>query len=287
MIQIYSYDLSGYATKGQPERVHINGKEYLIEWYQGIHEGEYSQTEIVGNKANGDAFLFQDGLKKLHWQMRDGRREGFLRVFQHGKLVRETDWSFFSTYHDEMPWFEPGKDGGEKVLVLEDVGTGHIVYRGEFKKVNEEFKRDGYGIEYDRESGEVMRSGFFRSNRFVCHHQKLIMNDAGEKTMYEYSRDDAGRRMEGNPLYAYPVYVGGYVYDELTCRLVRDGFGTLYDDSGEYLRDCEYSKGVDVELEKEKRHSDEQSVREMIGLIVSEMAELRGELKEHIAIVVI
>ena len=67
--------------------------------------------EIVIEQPNGFAFLFQYGMMKMRQTMNNGIREGFHHVYNKSKLERETDWSYFTKYVEEIPWLEYGKMG--------------------------------------------------------------------------------------------------------------------------------------------------------------------------------
>lgn len=261
-------------TVGKPEVRGVNGRMFTIQHYQGEHSGEYSMMEMVNGVPNGDAYLYdKHGLLMMRWKMVNGKEDGTLRVYDKGKLSRKTEWSYFSKYPNIMPWFEYTSDGCEK-MILEDMETGHIIYRGEF---NELLNRHGYGIVYDSENGEVRKSGLFCNGHFASYHQKFEMED-GHSVMIEYDRDDM--QSQPQPL-QHPVYVGGYAYNQNDCIFVRDGKGTFFDKTnGLYIGKCEYQNGVEINSEEERKAN--QSRMEFfvtkVNTIQQEIAELKNAI---------
>ena len=149
-------NLDGYRTKGNPIAKKINGSQYLFQYYQGEHEGKYTIMEVDENGVeNGKAQLFDKGIIQLSWMMKNGNKEGELTVYEKEVVDRVIRW-------DDLYDADPqGNDYHLKVIVNDEsgkelleeviVGSGVVVYRGEFD--GESRKREGFGIEYDEESG--------------------------------------------------------------------------------------------------------------------------------------
>ena len=254
----------------------MNGKTFSVQRYQGEHAGKFSMMEIVNNIPNGNAYLYdKNGILMMRWTMKNGKEDGVLRVYNKGKLSRKTEWSYFSKYNAQMPWFEFTLDGKE-VMILEDMETGHTTYRGEF---DNELNPHGYGIAYSRENGEVLKSGRYCKGKFISCHQKFEMED-GHPIMIEYDRNDL--TLPPQP-FQHPIYTGGYVYDRSKYEFVRDGKGTLYDKTnGLYMGVCEYRNGVEINSkeEEEARKSKMEFLTTEVNAIKQEMIALENMINE-------
>ena len=268
------YDISQYTKCGNPIIETRGSKQYRVQFYGEKHKEQYSVIELRDGVENGDAYYFDRGLLTRRWTMVNGNYEGTLMLINEGKLVKETDWSFITSGKATIPWFIYNSSS-TKLMRLEDAQSGNIVYLGGFEMNT--FKRHGYGIEFNRTSGEVIRSGKFIHDKFIACHQQFILNsrDNMDKKMIEYDYDDLE---SAPPRYNRPVYIGGYTFDEKECKYVRDGAGTILDKlSGMMIRECEYCYGTDVSKTVE-------STRFVTDTLLTEVNELRREMemrKEH------
>ena len=232
------------------------GKQYSVQQYQGEHEGEYTVMEVDENGVeNGKAQLFDRGILQLSWMMKNGKREGELTVYKKGVVDRVMRW-------DDLR--EAGKEGddyrlraivndesGKELLEEMIVGSGIVVYRGEFD--GESRKREGFGIEYDEESGLEKRSGYFHNGKLVhvCQEFRKVKDEDSNNTkmeMIEYG----GEKDENNVndyLNCCPVYIGDYAFDAKQFRFIRSGVGNVLN---EFSGICDWIGEQDEEGEKNK-----------------------------------
>ena len=231
---IGKYNLTGYQTKGRAVMKKYPGKQYSVQQYQGEHEGEYTVMEVDENGVeNGQAQLFDRGILQLSWMMKNGKREGELTVYKKGAVDRVMRW-------DDLR--EAGKEGddyrlraivndesGKELLEEMIVGSGIVVYRGEFD--GESRKREGFGIEYDEESGLEKRSGYFKNGKLVhvCQEFRKVKDEDSNNTkmeMIEYG----GEKDENNVndyLKCCPIYIGDYAFDAKQFRFIHSGVGNV------------------------------------------------------------
>ena len=114
--------------------------------------------------------------------------------------------------------------------------TGHLLYHGEY---NEKQTREGWGIEYDEESGSEVVEGIWSRGRLI----EVIRCFNGD-TMTELKRNGSDSL---DPTKRIPIYMGGFRYDEDNETFVREGKGCLIDEkSGIATRECEWKDGVEV-----------------------------------------
>ena len=251
------YNMDGYATRGKPMVKKDGGKYYSIQHYQGKHEGEFTVMEVDENGVeNGQAQLFDRGILQLSWMMKSGKREGELTVYKKGVVDRVMRW-------DDLR--EAGKEGddyrlraivndesGKELLEEMIVGSGIVVYRGEFD--GESRKREGFGIEQDEKSGLEKRSGYFKNGKLVhvCQEFRKVKDEDGNNTkmeMIEYGGEEDEDNVE-NLLDCSPIYIGDYAFDAKQFRFIRSGVGNVLN---EYSGICEWigkwdEEGSEVEL---------------------------------------
>ena len=238
--------MDGYVSKGKPIFKRYQGKRYSIQQYQGEHGDEFSVMEIDGNGVeNGIAQLFKKGVIQMFWNMKNGKREGVLTLYKKGLVDRLIRWDDMqeadkqgSDYHLHV--IVKSMDGKE---LLEEmiVGSGIVVYRGEFD--SESRKREGFGIEYDEESGLEKRSGYFRNGKLVhlCQEFEQVKNDqddgkGNKMEMIEYGGEKDEDNVD-NIFKRLPVYVGDYVFDAKQSRFIRSGMGNVLN---EYCGTCDH-----------------------------------------------
>ena len=154
------YDLSGYIAAGNPIMRRSGGKDYLIQKFQGAHSEEYAVTELQNNVPNGTAQLFENGILKMSWKVINGCVDGFVTVYENGVVKRMTMWDNL----DRNPQRREtdrireviNDESGKRRLVERVVGSGVIIYKGDYNRTN--FEKEGWGIEYDERSG--IREGY-------------------------------------------------------------------------------------------------------------------------------
>ena len=114
--------------------------------------------------------------------------------------------------------------------------TGLLIYHGGF---NEQRQKEGWGIEYDENSGKVILEGVW-SNGLLKEVVRLFNGD----TMTELKRNGENSL---DPVKRIPIYVGGYRYDPETELFYREGVGCLIDGmSGVAYREGEWKDGTEV-----------------------------------------
>ena len=96
--------------------------------------------------------------------------------------------------------------------------TGHLIYHGE---TNENRQKEGWGIEYDEESGRVVIEGIWNKGTLI---EVIRLFDGDIMTELKRNGKDSL-----NPLKRIPIYVGGFRYDEDTETFAREGKGCLID----------------------------------------------------------
>ena len=143
--------MGGYITLGEPEAITKNGKQYTIQRYQGTHKNEFllrSQT--------GDVILYENNVKKQQWnEDKSGKKFGEFVRYKNGRV------DFSQLFQDIL---EANNFtcivNQKKGLRMEkwSAKTGHLLYHGEF---NEKRQKEGWGIEYDEESGNVVVEGIW------------------------------------------------------------------------------------------------------------------------------
>ena len=202
--------LEGYEVDGSPERRQHNGKSFELVRFKGAHSSEYCVYEVQNDKCNGAAELFDNGVVKLRWRMKDGIRDGKWILFHEGMVSKEGRWS-----DDNQP---------ERRLIINEVGgptmvisrNDTIIYKGGF---NESYEREGYGVEYEK--GVLKRRGTFRRDAMV--HLCQVFVD--ENTMIEFDGNEEEDNMD--VLSRRPVYVGGFTYNDSLRVYQRSGRGRL------------------------------------------------------------
>ena len=221
--------LDKYATVGHTETVIKNGVRYVLQRYQGKHRNEF-----LLRSETGDVYLFENNVLKQQWKEdKSGKKsEEFIRYTngrvdfsQRFEYILEQMNSKRIVYH-------------KKGLRMEiwSAQTGHLLYHGE---CNDRRMKDGWGIEYDEESGNMVVEGIWSKGRLI----EVIRCFSGD-TMTELKRNGSDSL---DPTKRIPIYVGGFRYDEDNETFVREGVGCLIDErSGIATRECEWKDGKEV-----------------------------------------
>ncbi|KAK8814715.1 hypothetical protein WA556_006754, partial [Blastocystis sp. ATCC 50177/Nand II] len=217
--------MSDYVTERSEKRV-VGGKEVEIVMYQGKHCDEYLVREVKSGRCS----LFYKGIIQLSWKEVDGVRVGGFTVYEKGKALRSEDWKGLAG--KEQRRVENCKNGLE--LVIE--GNG-VVYRGGFDDA-ESMKREGRGMEFDEESGRVLRCGVWKNDE-LFHIEKEFKS---EEVMIEYDIDEGKSNL--SLLNRHPVYEGGYVFDKEKREVLRNGDGCEIDiNTGIAVREGTWERG--------------------------------------------
>ena len=210
--------------------------------YQGDHSNEYLLSEMKDGKVEGRCQLFNRGILSLAWMMKDGKRIGQVTGFENGKAIRKEGWdSLLENDRRERRIIENSKEGIVMTIRRkcenDEECAEVVIYRGGF---DEEMNRNGYGIEYDIESGKEMIEGYWSKDKLI----RMIREfDADNNQMIEYAENkEENDNME--LLNRIPIYIGGYRIEN--GKYVRNGMGYLIDEvSGTAKRESEWENGIE------------------------------------------
>ena len=113
--------------------------------------------------------------------------------------------------------------------------SDHLIYHGEF---NEKREQEGWGIEYDAETGAMLLEGMWKGNKLV----EIIRKIEGS-IMIEFKRN-GNNTIASNRI---PLFVGEFVYDEEIESFIRNGRGYWIDEETRIAtREVEWKDGVEV-----------------------------------------
>ena len=228
-VRFSEYLLGGYGTLGNPKTFVKNGIRYTIQRYQGKHKNEF-----LLRSETGDVYLYENNVLLQEWKEgKNGKKsEEFIRYkngradfSQRFEYIEEQENSKRFVYH-------------KKGLRMEiwSAKTGHLLYHGEY---NERRMKEGWGIEYDEESGNVVVEGIWSKGTL----REVIRCFNGD-TMTELKRNGSDSL---DPTKRIPIYVGGFRYDEENETFVREGKGCLIDEkTGIATRESEWKDGKEV-----------------------------------------
>ena len=207
--------MDGYVTDHSVKRT-VDGEEVEIVRYQGEHCDEY----LIREAKSGQCSLFYKGIVQMSWKEVNGVRVGGFTVYEKGKALNRGKWNGLNEHEHRS--LENCKNGLE--LVID--GNG-VVYRGGFDDV-ESMKREGRGMEFDEESGRVLRCGVWKNDELF----QITQEFESEEVMIEYEIEEGMENV--SLLNRHPVYEGGFVFDEEKREVLRHGYG------------CEIEGGVAV-----------------------------------------
>ena len=221
--------LDRYITLGNPEPLIKNGMQYSIQRYQGKHKDEF-----LLRSGNGDILLFENNVLKQYWQENeDGKKSEEFTRYKNGRVDFTQRFEYIL---DQMNSKRTVYHKRGLRMEIWSSQTGHLLYHGEF---NERQMREGWGIEYDEESGNVVVEGIW--NRGIL---KEVIRLFNGDVMTELKRNGADSL---DPTKRIPIYVGGFRYDEDNERFVREGVGCLIEaQSGIATREGEWKNGKEV-----------------------------------------
>ena len=223
------YLLDRYVTKGEPESISRNGIGYTVQRFQGIHKNEF-----LMRYPTGDVFLYENNVLKQKWKEdQSGKKSEEFIAYRNGRVdFRQR----FQDILDQSYFYRVFNHSKEFRMEIWSVKTEEIIYHGEY---NEKRQRDGWGIEYDEESGNMIVEGIW-SNGVL---KEVIRCFSGD-TMTELKRNGEDSL---DPTKRIPIYVGGFRYDEDNETFIREGKGCLIDEkSGIATREGEWKDGKEV-----------------------------------------
>ena len=224
--KIKEYLLDGYVCN-EKKVIKVEGEEYEIQKYQGEHQNEYLISEMKDGKVEGRCELFENGILRLSWMMKDGQRIGRISEYEKGKALFTEEWESVLGEGDHR-MIENSKEGLK--LVIRD-RNNTMIYKGEF---DEELNRHGKGLEYD-ENGKLKYEGYWNKGELM-----RIMREFKEDEMIEYEVYD-----HIEVLNRIPLYIGGY--NMVNGEFKRNGIGYLLDrKNGTAIRECIYENGEEL-----------------------------------------
>ena len=121
-------------------------------------------------------------------------------------------------------------------LEVTSINTDFLMYHGEF---NDKHQKDGWGIEYDEESGSIVLEGIWSNGKL-----KEVIRCFNGNVMTELKRNGADSL---DPTKRIPIYTGGFRYDEDNETFIREGKGYLIDvELGIAKREGEWKDGKEM-----------------------------------------
>ena len=228
-VRFSEYLLDGYGTLGHPETLVKNGKLYTVQRYQGKHRNEFTLRSVTG-----EVYLYENNVLKQEWQEdQNGKKSEWFFRYKNGRV------DFCQRFQDILEQMNSIRYVSHKKRMRMEIWsakTGHLLYHGEY---NDKAQREGWGIEYDDESGNIGVEGIWSRGKLI----EVIRCFNGE-TMTELKRNGSDSL---DPVKRIPIYVGGFRYDEDNETFVREGKGCLIDEkSGIATRECEWKDGKEV-----------------------------------------
>ena len=218
-----------YTTLGEPETLVKNSVRYTVQRYQGEHENEF-----LLRSETGDMFLYENNVLKQQWQENEkGVKSDEFIAYKNGRV------DFRQRFEDILEQRDFNCIVNHKKGLRMEIWsskTGHLIYHGGFK---EKRQKEGWGIEYDEDSGKVVVEGIWSNGTL-----KEVIRLFNEDTMTELKRNGKDSL---DPVKRIPIYVGGFRYDEDTETFTREGKGCLIDEkTGIATRECEWKDGKEV-----------------------------------------
>ena len=233
------YLLNDYITK-ERKVISVRGIEYEVQLFQGDHSNEYLLSEMKDGKVEGRCQLFNCGILTLAWMMKDGKRIGGVTEYENGIALKKENWDSILGKGDRR-MIENGKEGLIMTIQCkcengedESDDNAVVIYRGGF---DEEMNRNGYGIEYDRETGKEKLEGCWEKDKLI----RIVREfDPKNNKMIEYAENNNNTDL----LNRIPIYMGGYCV--VKGEYVRNGIGYLFDDkTGAAIHKSEWKCGVE------------------------------------------
>ena len=225
-LKIKKYLLDGYVC-GERKVIQEDEKEYEIQKYQGEHQNEYLISEMKDGKVEGRCELFENGILRLSWVMKDGQRIGRISEYEKGKALFKEEWNSVLGEGDHR-MIENSKEGLK--LVIRD-RNNTMIYQGEF---DEELNRYGKGMEYG-DNGKLKYEGYWIRDELM----KIVREFKGNE-MTEYENCD-----NVDVLNRIPLYIGGY--NIIDGEFKRNGMGYLIDNkTGTAIRESEWLDGEEL-----------------------------------------
>ena len=182
----------------------------------------------------GDVYLYENNVLKQYWKEdKNGKKsEEFIR-YKNGRADFSQRFEYILEQMNSKRFVYHKKGLRMEIWSAQ---TGHLLYHGES---NERRMKEGWGIEYDEDSGNMIVEGIWSKGRLI----ELIRCFNGD-VMTELKRNGSDSL---DPTKRIPIYVGGFRYDEDNETFVLEGKGCLIDDkSGIATRESEWKDGKEV-----------------------------------------
>ena len=179
-------------------------------------------------------FLYESNVLKQQWQEieKDKKSEEFIR-YKNGRVdfCQRFEYILEQMNSKRIVYHKRGLR-----MEIWSAKTGHLMYHGEY---NERQMKEGWGIEYDEESGNEAVEGIWSKGKL-----KEVIRCFNGDTMTELKRNGEDSL---DPTKRIPIYVGGFRYDEDNETFIREGKGCLIDEySGTAYRESEWKDGKEV-----------------------------------------
>ena len=202
---------------------------YSVQRFQGKHKNEY-----LLRSETGDVYLYENNVRKQEWKedKYEQKSEEFV-AYKNGRVdfSQRFDYILDEVNSKRIVYHKKGLR-----MEIWSAQTGRLLYHGHY---NERRMKEGWGIEYDEESGNVVLEGIWSKGRLI----EVIRCFNGD-VMTELKRNGPDSL---DPVKRIPLYMGGFRYDEDNETFVREGKGCLIDaKTGIATRECEWKDGKEV-----------------------------------------
>ena len=179
-------------------------------------------------------YLFENNVLKLEWmEGKNGKKSDEFIRYKNGRA------DFSQRFQDILEQMNSKRIVYHKKglrLEIWSAKTGHLLYHGEY---NDRQVKEGWGIEYDEESGNAVVEGIWSKGKLI---EVIRCFNGGVMTELKRNGSDSL-----DPTKRIPIYVGGFRYDEDNETFVREGKGCLIDEkSGIATRESEWKNRKEV-----------------------------------------
>ena len=221
--------MDGYITYRSPTNYKIGDATYTVQYFQGDHADEYTM------KNKNKVCLYYNGILKMVFQENQyGCQTGDFTRFDNGHVAFVQS---FDEILDNSKYFYRivNHVRGERLEIYSSQ-SGKLVYHGEFN--NQDREREGWGIEYDEDSGAMRLEGMWKKNNLV----EIIRKIEGN-SMIEFKRNGNNVLVSDR----IPMYIGEFRYDESSESFIRNGVGYCIDEETRIAyREVEWKDGSEV-----------------------------------------
>ena len=132
-----------------------NGKQYTVQRFQEKHKNEF-----LLRSDTGYVYLFENNVLKQEWkENKNGKKSEVFIRYKNGRA------DFSQRFEDILDQVNNKRIVYHKKGLRMEIWsskTGHLLYHGES---NDRRMKDGWGIEYDEESGNMVVEGIWNKGR--------------------------------------------------------------------------------------------------------------------------